>query len=43
MLFNKGTAEVLRIMKLYESFEKQDVSLDEVCNHPVISSTPSFI
>ena len=36
MFFNEETVEVLR--KLYESFEKQEVSLDEVCNHPVISS-----
>ena len=36
MLFNQETAEVLE--KLYESFEKQEFSLDEVCNHPVISS-----
>ena len=36
MLFNVWTTEVLQ--KLYESLEKQDVSLDEVCNHPVLSS-----
>ena len=36
MLFNQETAEVLE--KLYESFEKQEFSLDEVCNYPVISS-----
>ena len=36
MLFNQETAEVLE--KLYESFEKQEFSLDEVYNHPVISS-----
>ena len=36
MLFNEGTVEALR--KLYESLEKKDVNLDEICNHPVISS-----
>ena len=36
MLFNEETVEVLG--KLYESFDKQEVSLDEVCNHPVISN-----
>ena len=41
MLFNEGTAEALR--KLYESFEKQDVNLDEVCNHPVISRNGDII
>ena len=36
MLFNEGTVEVLQ--KLYESLEKQDVTLDEVRNNSVISS-----
>ena len=36
MLFNEEIVKVLR--KLYESFKKQEVSLDEVYNHPVISS-----
>ena len=36
MLFDEARVEVLR--KLYKSLEKQDVNLDEVCNHPVISS-----
>ena len=41
MLFNERTVEVSQ--KLYESFEKQEVSLDEVCNHPVISSTGDIV
>ena len=41
MFFNEETVEVLR--KLYESFEKQEVSLDEVCNHPVISSIGDIV
>ena len=41
MLLNEGTVEVLR--KLYESFEKQDVNLDEVCNHTVISSNGDIV
>ena len=41
MLFNAKTAEVLQ--KLYESLEKQDVSLDEVCNHPVLSSIGDIV
>ena len=32
MLFNEKTVEELG--KLYESFEKQESSLDEVCYHP---------
>ena len=36
MLFNEGTVEVLQ--ELYESLEKPDVCLDEVCDHPVIGS-----
>ena len=36
MLFNEGAVEVLR--KLHESLDRQDVSLDEVCNHPVVKS-----
>ena len=41
MLFNEGTVEVLR--KLYESLQKQDVSLDEVRNRPVISSIGDIV
>ena len=41
MLFNERTVEVSQ--KLYESFEKQEVSLDEVCNHPVISSAGNIV
>ena len=41
VLFNVKTVEVLR--KLYESFEKQEVSLDEVCNHPVISGVGDIV
>ena len=41
MFFNEETVEVLR--KLYESFEKQEVSLDEVCNHSVINSTGDIV
>ena len=37
MLFNEWTVEVLQ--KLYQSLEKQDVSLDEVRRNSVISST----
>ena len=36
MLFNEGTVEVLQ--ELYESLEKPEVCLDEVCDHPVIGS-----
>ena len=36
MLFNEWTLEVLE--KLYQSLEKQDVSLDEVRRNSVISS-----
>ena len=36
ILFNEETVEILR--KLYESLEKQKVSIDEVWNHSVISS-----
>ena len=32
MLFNEKTVEELG--KLYQSFEKQEFSLDEVCYHP---------
>ena len=41
MLFNAGTVEVLQ--KLYKSLEKQDVSLDKVCNHLVISSIGDIV
>ena len=41
MLFNERKVEVLQ--KLYESLQKQDVSLDEVCNHRVISSIGDIV
>ena len=41
MLFNERAVEVSQ--KLYESFEKQEVSLNEVCNHPVISSIGDIV
>ena len=41
MLFNERKVEVLQ--KLYESLEKQDASLDEVCNHRVISSIGDIV
>ena len=41
MLFNARTAEISQ--KLYQSLEKQDVSLDEVCNHPVLSSIGDIV
>ena len=41
MLFNEGTVEVLQ--KLYESLEKQDVTLDEVRNNSVISSIDGIV
>ena len=41
MLFNERKVEVLQ--KLYESLEKQDVSLDEVCSHRVISSIGDIV
>ena len=36
ILFKEETVKVLE--KLYESFEKQEISFDEVCNLPVISN-----
>ena len=41
MLFNEETADILG--KLYESFEKQEVSLDEVCNNPVMNSIGDIV
>ena len=41
LLLNEEAVEVLR--KLYESFEKQEFSLDEVCNHPVKRSTGEIV
>ena len=40
MLFNE-TLELLS--KLYESLEKQEVSLDEVSNHPVVNSIEDIV
>ena len=41
ILFNEETVEVLS--RLYESLEKQEVSLDEVCDHPVLNSTGDIV
>ena len=41
MLFNEETVELLS--KLYESLEKQEVSLDEVSNHPVVNSIEDIV
>lgn len=40
-MFNEETVEVLG--RLYDLFEKQEVSLDDVCNHSVISSTGDIV
>ena len=41
MLLNEETVELLS--KLYESLEKQEVSLDEVSNHPVVNSIEDIV
>ena len=41
MLLNKETVEVLG--KLYESFEKEDFSLDEVCDHLLLNSKSDIV
>lgn len=40
-MFNEETVEVLG--RLYDLFEKQEVSLDDVCNHSVISSIGDIV